>query len=136
VENQKVLSSIERALLLEVIAQGFCHEDTKHKEVDVALANAIGDEIENKICKKYILELQDLRGKLTIAENLNKGVIGEQTLEKALSDLLKSYSAGKESNTPEYILSVFLLSSLYAFNEATKQRDRDLLDAKVCSVKE
>lgn len=46
------------------------------------------------------------------------------TLEAELTALLNKHSQENASDTPDYILSQFLLSSLAAFNQAVSLRDR------------
>lgn len=46
------------------------------------------------------------------------------TLDGELTSLLNSYSAENDANTPDYILAVYLLNCLDAFNNAVQSRDK------------
>jgi hypothetical protein len=43
---------------------------------------------------------------------------------KELEGLINSHSQENESNTPDWILAQYILKSLDAFNQATRQRER------------
>lgn len=45
-------------------------------------------------------------------------------LKEELRETLNRCSAENESDTPDFILAKYLLTCLYAFDEATKERDR------------
>lgn len=45
-------------------------------------------------------------------------------LRKELTELLNRHSQENRSNTPDYILSDFMLSCLTAFDNATNKRDK------------
>ncbi len=46
------------------------------------------------------------------------------TFERELQSLLNSHSKENESNTPDFLLSEFLMGCLKAYNTALKKRDK------------
>jgi len=46
------------------------------------------------------------------------------TFEKELKSLLNRYSKENNSNTPDFVLSEYLINCLKAYNKALKSRDK------------
>jgi len=46
------------------------------------------------------------------------------TFEKELESLLNRYSKENDSNTPDFLLSEYLIDCLKAYNKALKNRDK------------
>ena len=57
--------------------------------------------------------------------------------EKELSNLINKHSKENESNTPDYILAMFIGGCLKAFNQAVQQREtwfgRDATPTEIAS---
>lgn len=47
----------------------------------------------------------------------------ESTFEKELEQLINKYSQENNSNTPDFVLAMYLSNCLIAFNVAVKQRE-------------
>lgn len=54
----------------------------------------------------------------------NVGCSIRPSLDQALQNLLNSYSVDNGSNTPDFILSEYMLNSLRNFEQATKDREK------------
>jgi hypothetical protein len=48
----------------------------------------------------------------------------EYVFKKELKELIKKHSLENESDTPDYVLAEYILSCLYAYENAIKARDR------------
>jgi len=53
---------------------------------------------------------------------LEETIIKEPTFQSELTELLNKYSQENGSNTPDWILSTYIIDCLYAFNSAFQTR--------------